>query len=787
MTQPAWQWTCTKVPTDLLENIAQVKEIIERYPTLLAPNDKIICLQKLLLYLILNPISSVQYKTSGALDLCNSIIDNKDSEESTRYLITLASDLQLLINNHSITLPLSSQKETPTGNQEDTQTSVPLSQRFTFFAPDIVANHPKPKVDTNTSETVTFKYNGTKPLSHPTNPLSIPQPSLQAPQASLHITPPGLVRQFPQDRNNTTNPLPVKPRTQPTRRPPHMPPIPGPHIPPSPESFPVPPYIPPQFSYPLVNEMAYFEPPYAIYHANPNTIPADFFLLTSDPVKCEAQGNRGMILGEHSDGMFIASKVITDGTWLFEAVFYGTSKMSIGIVESDVIPAPNDSPGKTGKSLGYTHRGHIEQKSTYAGNDSYTTLQRVACELTLNATPRCARFFVEGKQQPTTVINIPKSVRFCTYLSDMDAVVDVTIFDELSVPVSSQEKDGYQLEWNHTEQPSADTKTAVEPTQLEKKKEPTINCLNFFWFSSIQKFPPSGTTFEIPSEILRELVDNAEAFLDNFIMPGDLNIPDDEPPILLQPKPLPVKHPRLHRRSGTTHKSRQRILPPRQPLASHHNTIVRPKGQQLESQNWDNAIVLSSNSDSDEQEDSSQHDQDDVSEELRESTTLLGPVTRPNHNISKFPDPFDVNLNIGEDILVNVGVIQPNNPSFYSAPQIFPCGYRYLHKDNCAEHRGQRCFYECEISNFHSNPLFRITLTCNSQISVCSNSLDGCMSLLQKVIKKPQRRGTVTDGNETLNFWGFGHPEVQRILQRQIKQRELLFFGPWVTVERADG
>ena len=81
-----------------------------------------------------------------------------------------------------------------------------------------------------------------------------------------------------------------------------------------------------------------------------------------------------------------------------------------------------------------------------------------------------------------------------------------------------------------------------------------------------------------------------------------------------------------------------------------------------------------------------------------------------NITLKSLPElPADINIHIGDSLLINHGIIVADRPMFHSAKNIFPLGYMYQHKFHCIKHPTEQHDYLCEILDSGKQPVFRVT------------------------------------------------------------------------------
>ncbi|KAA6387135.1 MAG: hypothetical protein EZS28_017339 [Streblomastix strix] len=126
--------------------------------------------------------------------------------------------------------------------------------------------------------------------------------------------------------------------------------------------------------------------------------------------------------------------------------------------------------------------------------------------------------------------------------------------------------------------------------------------------------------------------------------------------------------------------------------------------------------------------------------------------------------PEDINLKIGEDELINHGIIT-NRPAYHTQRHIFPIGYQYKHKFTCLKHPKEKHHYLCEILDGGDNPVFRVTSICDENVSFTETSSSACFS---KILQELQHSSPVkrqTFAVQGTRCFGLTEPVVVDILK----------------------
>ncbi|KAK2963197.1 hypothetical protein BLNAU_1730 [Blattamonas nauphoetae] len=98
---------------------------------------------------------------------------------------------------------------------------------------------------------------------------------------------------------------------------------------------------------------------------------------------------------------------------------------------------------------------------------------------------------------------------------------------------------------------------------------------------------------------------------------------------------------------------------------------------------------------------------------IRTEITRPGPIDIENEIIPLPPGmPDDINLPVGEDILVNTGIVVTDKPLFHKQTHIFPLGLKYKYLYHCIVHPAEKHHYLCEIVNGGDRPFYKVTCLC---------------------------------------------------------------------------
>ncbi|KAA6390669.1 MAG: hypothetical protein EZS28_013803 [Streblomastix strix] len=168
----------------------------------------------------------------------------------------------------------------------------------------------------------------------------------------------------------------------------------------------------------------------------------------------------------HSEGMKIIhsevfgtsavayNPIIESGIVRFEGIFEKSlTNLYIGIADSSVVFEADQAPQDgqyVDKTVTYASCGdirHFQEDNKIGGNNRYNDNQKVALEVNMDSTPRTLHFFVEGKEQPLSIINIPSSIRFFISTLHENATFTLTQFKSLSSSSAKGVEGSKKLDW----------------------------------------------------------------------------------------------------------------------------------------------------------------------------------------------------------------------------------------------------------------------------------------------------------------------------------------------------
>ncbi|KAA6374643.1 MAG: putative NEK protein kinase, partial [Streblomastix strix] len=178
-------------------------------------------------------------------------------------------------------------------------------------------------------------------------------------------------------------------------------------------------------------------------------VPPQLMSINPQPIIPNAQRCRyeGMkIIHSEEDntyGFAIYDPIIVKGIMIFE---------DIGIADSSAVFGKYESPWQKhiSKTITYiSHNGGLRHinKDGIEGNARFEDNQKIAMEVNMDSTPRTLHFFVEGKQQPLSIINIPASVRFWICSLGSNSSFTLTQFQSRSSSSAKGVEGSKTLDW----------------------------------------------------------------------------------------------------------------------------------------------------------------------------------------------------------------------------------------------------------------------------------------------------------------------------------------------------
>ncbi|KAA6367875.1 MAG: hypothetical protein EZS28_036598, partial [Streblomastix strix] len=125
------------------------------------------------------------------------------------------------------------------------------------------------------------------------------------------------------------------------------------------------------------------------------------------------------------------------------------------------------------------------------GNSSFDENHRVALELNMDSNPHTLNFFVDDKQQPNYVVNIPNFVRFFAYFYQKSSQFKVLKFERLSAPTSKRIEGCRALEWG---------KLWRKEEKIREKKQKDSQSVSPLSFGSLTLIPLNPSTEDVEIE-----------------------------------------------------------------------------------------------------------------------------------------------------------------------------------------------------------------------------------------------------------------------------------------------
>ncbi|KAA6379208.1 MAG: putative G2-specific protein kinase nim-1, partial [Streblomastix strix] len=125
------------------------------------------------------------------------------------------------------------------------------------------------------------------------------------------------------------------------------------------------------------------------------------------------------------------------------------------------------------------------------GNSSFDDNHRVVLELDMDSIPHTLNFFIDDKQQPNFVVNIPNSVRFFAYFYQQQSEFKVLKFERLSAPTSKRIEGCRALEWG---------KLWRKEEKIREKKQKDSQSVSPLSFGSLALIPLNPSTEDVEIE-----------------------------------------------------------------------------------------------------------------------------------------------------------------------------------------------------------------------------------------------------------------------------------------------
>ncbi|KAA6399106.1 MAG: hypothetical protein EZS28_005369 [Streblomastix strix] len=122
----------------------------------------------------------------------------------------------------------------------------------------------------------------------------------------------------------------------------------------------------------------------------------------------------------------------------------------IGFADESVCYGRNEWPSKRDLDLIVYYRcsGGIQHFFEWiVGNSGFSDRSRIGMELNMESNPRSLTFFIDDKEQPNFIINIPNAVRIWCYIYLKGASFKITMFEFLSTPTARHGEGSHALEY----------------------------------------------------------------------------------------------------------------------------------------------------------------------------------------------------------------------------------------------------------------------------------------------------------------------------------------------------
>ncbi|KAA6385234.1 MAG: putative NEK protein kinase [Streblomastix strix] len=124
----------------------------------------------------------------------------------------------------------------------------------------------------------------------------------------------------------------------------------------------------------------------------------------------------------------------------------------LGIADESVRYGRNEWPWDRGKDkiVYYQYNGDIQHNGSdygIGGNSGFSDGCRIGMELNMESNPRSLTFFIDDKEQPNFIINIPKAVRIFCYIPWKGSSFKIIKFEFLSTPTARHGEGSRALEY----------------------------------------------------------------------------------------------------------------------------------------------------------------------------------------------------------------------------------------------------------------------------------------------------------------------------------------------------
>ncbi|KAA6370046.1 MAG: hypothetical protein EZS28_034427, partial [Streblomastix strix] len=141
----------------------------------------------------------------------------------------------------------------------------------------------------------------------------------------------------------------------------------------------------------------------------------------------------------YNDCTLLYNPVINKRIVKIEVLVVVKDLWAVGIADESVRYGRDEEPDARGwaKIVKYSFDGDIAHIGDYIkGNSKLRKGSRIGMELNMESNPRSLTFFIDDKEQPNFVINIPKAVRIWCLISYQGASFKINKFEFLSTPTA---------------------------------------------------------------------------------------------------------------------------------------------------------------------------------------------------------------------------------------------------------------------------------------------------------------------------------------------------------------
>ncbi|KAA6382905.1 MAG: hypothetical protein EZS28_021566, partial [Streblomastix strix] len=168
-----------------------------------------------------------------------------------------------------------------------------------------------------------------------------------------------------------------------------------------------------------------------------------------NPDCVKVKGHRFTAIEENASTILF-DPVIKKGITRFE-VLNVSYLLSAGIADESLSFVGDVYPSKldVSKIVDYSYyEGNLQHIGDWIkGNEGLEEGDRIAMELNMESSPRTLTFFVNDKEQPNYVSNVPDAVRFFAYIAVEDSLFKILKFEEIPEPTAKHESESRSLEY----------------------------------------------------------------------------------------------------------------------------------------------------------------------------------------------------------------------------------------------------------------------------------------------------------------------------------------------------